>query len=71
MNLQENIDRIKTLMVEQSDTIAVPPLAIKAIRAIEGTYSFMDNGQIRGGNYTGEEKLGKAIAKIMKQSADV
>ena len=58
MNLQENISRIKELMLEQSGSVIVPPLAISAIQAIESVYCFMRNGKIMGGNYTGKEKLG-------------
>lgn len=64
-NLNEQINRINQLfdyevgvtITEQSGQSIVPPIAIKAISAIEGKYSYMDNGKITGAKYSGNEKL--------------
>lgn len=64
-NLNEQINRINQLfdyevgvtITEQSGQSIVPPIAIKAISAIERKYSYMDNGKITGAKYSGNEKL--------------
>ena len=43
---------------EQSSGFDVPSLVINAISKIEGKYSYMSNGVVKGNKYTGSESLG-------------
>jgi len=57
-NLTEQVNRMKSMMgilIEQSGSINIPNNVFNTIKSIESKYSYMDNGNIKGRSFNGNE----------------